>query len=106
MRCEPSVLCESTTKTSSAHAMASRQRGKFAASFLIGTRIEIGTFMNFLQSFDFATLERLARIPGAHHPGGHVLGHHGAGADDRAPPDIDSGTDEGAGRDPALCSDD
>src|SRR2546421_6163814 len=40
---EPSVLWESTTKISSAHLTQSRQRGRFAASFLIGTITETGT---------------------------------------------------------------
>ena len=40
---EPSVLPESTTKTSSAQAMEARQRGRLAASLRIGTRTETGT---------------------------------------------------------------
>src|SRR4051794_33023886 len=40
---EPSVLCESTTKISSAHAIEERQRGRFSASFRIGTINETGT---------------------------------------------------------------
>src|SRR5687768_11411522 len=38
-----SVLFESTTKTSAAHAMDARQRGRLASSFLIGTRNATGT---------------------------------------------------------------
>src|SRR5207249_5198218 len=40
---EPSVLWESTTKISSTHFTQSRQRGRFAASFLIGMMTETGT---------------------------------------------------------------
>jgi hypothetical protein len=42
---EPSVLWESTTKISSAHFTQSRQRGRFAASFLIGMMMETGTLV-------------------------------------------------------------
>src|ERR1700686_836618 len=38
-----SVLCESTTKISSAHFTQSRQRGRFAASSRTGTMMETGT---------------------------------------------------------------
>jgi len=38
-----SVLCESTTTISSAQATEARQRGRLAASFLIGIRMETGT---------------------------------------------------------------
>src|SRR5438093_12532982 len=40
---EPSVLWESTTRISSAHFTESRQRGRLAASFLIGMMTETGT---------------------------------------------------------------
>src|SRR5256885_3782912 len=40
---EPSALCESTTKISSAHFTQSRQRGRLPASFLIGIRTDTGT---------------------------------------------------------------
>src|SRR3989440_12936824 len=40
---ESSVLSESITKISSAHFTQSRQRGRFTASFLIGTMTETGT---------------------------------------------------------------
>ena len=42
--CDPSLLCESTTNTSSAHPTDARQRGKLVASFLIGIRTDTGTF--------------------------------------------------------------
>ena len=40
-----SVLWESTTKISSAHATEARQRGRLAASFLMGMMTVSGTFM-------------------------------------------------------------
>src|SRR5450432_1261238 len=43
MRCDPSLLSESTTKISSAQPIEERQRGRFFASFLIGTMTETGT---------------------------------------------------------------
>ena len=43
MRAEPSALCESTTKISSAHRTEARERGRFPASSLIGTMTDTGT---------------------------------------------------------------
>lgn len=43
---EPSVLAESTTKISSAHAIEARQRGRLAASLRMGMRMERGTLFN------------------------------------------------------------
>src|SRR4030095_8460292 len=43
LRCDASVLSESTTKISSAHPTEARQRARFWASFLIGTMTETGT---------------------------------------------------------------
>src|SRR5947209_2116533 len=43
IRAESSVLCESTTKISSAHCTDPRQRGRFADSLRIGTMTETGT---------------------------------------------------------------
>src|SRR3954462_14437811 len=97
---------ESTTRTSSGKEKDSTQRGKFATSFLIGMRIETGTFIDFLQAFDFARFDGLARISRADHPRRHVFNDDRASANDRAITNRDTGADECTSGDPAFAAND